>query len=63
MQNAARLRIAAACLKGQVVLTKSFFSGKELEDFIKSPGVEADEVHVFVTPQLTRKERVKPDAT
>ncbi len=61
MQNASRLRIAAACLKGQVVLTKSFFTGQEVEEFIASPGVEADEVYVFAGPMLTRKERVKQD--
>ena len=60
--NINRLRIAVAALNGKPVSVKAFFSGQEVEDFAANPGVEADEVLVFVQPQLSYTERVKAKA-
>ncbi len=58
--NTNRLRLAVAALNGKPVSVRAFFTGTELADFIADPGTEADEVLVFVQPQLSYKEQVKP---
>jgi len=57
--NINRLRLAVAALNGQPVSVQAFFSGQEVEAFAADPGVEADEVLVFVQPQLSYTERVR----